>query len=81
MSAAKFKLQTKALYCKQLESQMLDLWHEKIQTKKELKIIIEKIPDYKIHEESVSFWKSKVVSSFKYFFRKIIYFRGKNEQL
>ena len=81
MSAAKFKLQTKALYCKQLESQMLDLWHEKIQTKKELKIIIEKIPDYKIHEESVSFWKSKVVSSLKYFFRKLIYFRRKNEQL
>ena len=82
MSAAKFKLQTKALYCKQLESQMLDLWHEKIQTKKELKIIIEKIPDYKIHEESVSFWKSKVVYHLlKNVFRKVIYFPGKNEQL
>ena len=54
MSGAKFQLQTKALYNKQLESQMLDLWHEKIKTKKELKIIIEKIPDYKIHEETVS---------------------------
>ena len=58
-SGAKFKLQTKALYNKQLESQMLDLWHVKILTKKEKKNIIEKIPDYKIHEESVS-WRSKI---------------------
>ena len=78
MSAAKFKLQTKALYCKQLESQMLDLWHVKILTKKEKKNIIEKIPDYKIHEESVSFWKSKVVYHLlKNVFRKVIYFPGK----
>ena len=51
---AKIKLETKMLNKKPPEIHVLDLWHVKIQTKEEFKNIIEKIPNYKVHEDLVS---------------------------
>ena len=51
---AKIKLETVELNKKPPETLVLDLWNVKIQTKQEFRNIIEKIPTYNIHEDSVS---------------------------
>ena len=56
---AKIVLETKMLNKKPPETHVLDLMNVKIQSKQEFINIIEKIPNYNIHEDSVS-WKSKI---------------------
>ena len=57
---AKIKLETVELNKKPPETLVLDLWNVKIQTKQEFRNIIEKIPTYNIHEDSVSVRDKKI---------------------
>ena len=70
MGDAKFKLED-ILNKQKAQPQILDLTNVKIESEEDFKGVIEKIPDYKIKPERVSYWFYSNIRFFVNLYRNI----------